>query len=150
KKYDDDADDDKSIDLEKTNDEETDDEFVHSEECVQDNDEETDDELVHGDEQVNDDEEEEMTNAEEVEIEEDDKGITDAKKTKATKDTTDAEINSLLYVQIQQEIPHIQSPSILTVPVFVIPEPSILSPIPKIPSVALATTLLPPPPVSTI
>ncbi|GJY55834.1 hypothetical protein Tco_0454949, partial [Tanacetum coccineum] len=33
------------------------------------------------------------------------------------KDTADAEINSLLDVQIQQEIPQIQSPSILTVPV---------------------------------
>ncbi|GJT18410.1 hypothetical protein Tco_0877116 [Tanacetum coccineum] len=53
---DDDLDDDKNIDLEKTNDEEADDEFVHSEEYVQDDDEETDDEFVHGDEQVNDDE----------------------------------------------------------------------------------------------
>ncbi|GJY71230.1 hypothetical protein Tco_0474933 [Tanacetum coccineum] len=35
------------------------------------------------------------------------------------KDSTDAEINSLLDVQIQQEIPHILSSSILTVPVFV-------------------------------
>nr|GEX42463.1 hypothetical protein [Tanacetum cinerariifolium] len=39
----DDDDDDKSIDLEKTDDKETDDEFVHSEENIQDDDEETDD-----------------------------------------------------------------------------------------------------------
>ncbi|GKF91277.1 hypothetical protein Tco_0274978, partial [Tanacetum coccineum] len=60
------------------------------------------------------------------------------------KDTTDVEINSLLDVQIQQVIPHIQSPSVLTVPVSVIPEPSILLAIPKIPSVVPATTFLPP------
>ncbi|GJW20290.1 hypothetical protein Tco_0030912 [Tanacetum coccineum] len=65
-------------------------------------------------------------------------------------DTTDAEINYLLDVQIQQEIPHIQSPSVLTVPVFVTSEPSVLTHIPKTPSLALARTLLPPPSVSTI
>ncbi|GKG49837.1 hypothetical protein Tco_0518611, partial [Tanacetum coccineum] len=53
-------------DLEKTDDEETDDEFVHSGEYVQDDDGQTDDELVYGDEQVNDDEDEEMTNAEDA------------------------------------------------------------------------------------
>ncbi|GKD70916.1 hypothetical protein Tco_1325006 [Tanacetum coccineum] len=125
-----DDDDDKSIDLEKTDDEETDDEFVHSEENVQEDDEETDDDLVHADEQVD---------AEKTEVVKD-----DIKKAKlpptitslsvssgfgnqflnlssdtslicTAKDTTDAEINSLLDVQIQQEIPHIQSPSIFTV-----------------------------------
>ncbi|GJV19269.1 hypothetical protein Tco_1368289 [Tanacetum coccineum] len=90
KKYDDDADDDKSIDLEKTDDEEIDDEFVHSEEYVQD-DEETDDEFVQGDEQVNDDEDEEMTNAKDADTRNDDEEITDtvkadAEKTKEVKD----------------------------------------------------------------
>ncbi|GKA07647.1 hypothetical protein Tco_0686871 [Tanacetum coccineum] len=66
------------------------------------------------------------------------------------KDTTDAEINSLLDVQIQQEIPHIQSPFVLTVPVYVISEPSVLTPIPETPLVAHATTLLPPSSVFTI
>nr|GEY46273.1 hypothetical protein [Tanacetum cinerariifolium] len=51
--------DDKSIDLEKTDDEETNDEFMHSEEYVQDDDDET----VYDEEQVNDNEDEEMTNA---------------------------------------------------------------------------------------
>ncbi|GJZ79677.1 hypothetical protein Tco_0644514 [Tanacetum coccineum] len=107
--------DDKSIDLEKTDDEETDDEFVHSEENVQDDDEETEDELVHGDDQVNDDEDEEMTNAEDANM---------------GTDITDAEINSLLDVQIQQDIPQIQSPSVLTVPMSMIFDPSVLKPIP--------------------
>ncbi|GJV08062.1 hypothetical protein Tco_1345718, partial [Tanacetum coccineum] len=66
------------------------------------------------------------------------------------KDTTNTEINSLLDVQIQQEIPHNQSASALTVHVYVIFEPSILSPIPVFQLVAHATTLLPPPSVSTI
>ncbi|GKF29298.1 hypothetical protein Tco_0095640, partial [Tanacetum coccineum] len=71
-----DDDDDKSIDLEKTDDEETNDEFVHSEENVQDDDEETDDELVHADEQVNDDEDEEMTNTEDADTGNGDEEIT--------------------------------------------------------------------------
>nr|GEZ08791.1 hypothetical protein [Tanacetum cinerariifolium] len=141
--------DDKSIDLEKTDDEETDNEFMHSEEYVQDDDEETDDETVHGEEQVNDNEDEEMTNAKDADTGNGDEKITnaakaDAKKEKEVKDDTkkaelppsgsslyislgfcnqflnlssdtsligtikdtrDAEINSLLDVQIQQEIP---------------------------------------------
>ncbi|GKE62593.1 hypothetical protein Tco_1512960, partial [Tanacetum coccineum] len=43
------------------------------------------------------------------------------------KDTTDAEINSLLEVKIQSKVPHIQYPSMLTVPVFMISEPSVLT-----------------------
>nr|GEX13719.1 hypothetical protein [Tanacetum cinerariifolium] len=59
------------------------------------------------------------------------------------KDTTDAEINSLLDVKIQQEIPHIKSPSVLTVHVLVIFEPSVLTPIHETPLVGPATTLPP-------
>ncbi|GJZ73148.1 hypothetical protein Tco_0637294 [Tanacetum coccineum] len=44
-------------------------------------------------------------------------------------DTIDAEINSLLEVKIQSEVPHIESPSMLRVPVFVISKPSVLTPI---------------------
>ncbi|GJS31641.1 hypothetical protein Tco_0492261 [Tanacetum coccineum] len=184
-KEDDDADDDKSIDLK-----ETDNEFIHIEEYVQEDDEETNDELVHEDERVHDDADEEMTDAEDTETGEDDEGITDAEKTEVTKgdleqagkplltrsslsvssdfvnqflnlsfdtsfigtlkESADTKINSLLDIQIQQEVPHIQSPSILTVHVSVIPEPSVLSPIPEIPSVAPATSLLLPPSISTI
>ncbi|GJV98913.1 hypothetical protein Tco_1554165 [Tanacetum coccineum] len=145
---DDDDDDDKSIDLEKTDDEETDDEFVYSGEYVQ-----TDDETVHGDEQVNDDEDKEMTNVEDANTRNDYEEITDAvkaytEKTEVVKDdtkkakfppssssdTTYVEINSLLDVKIQQEIPHIQSPFVLNVSVYVISEPSVLTPIPETPS----------------
>nr|GEV84846.1 DNA-directed DNA polymerase [Tanacetum cinerariifolium] len=69
----------------KIDDEEIDDEFVHSEENVQDEDEKTDDELVHGDEQVNDDEDEETTNAEDVDTWNSDEETTDIAKTGAEK-----------------------------------------------------------------
>ncbi|GKD89655.1 hypothetical protein Tco_1365162 [Tanacetum coccineum] len=174
-----DEDDDKIINIEKTDDEETDDEFVHSDEHVQNDDEETNDEFVHGDEQVNDDEDEEITNDEDADTRNSDEEITDAAKADAEKskeakddikevelpplssslsislgfgnqflnlssakstvgnlkDSADAEINSLLDVKIQQEIPQIQSSSILSVPVFVISKPSVLTPIPETPSV---------------
>ncbi|GKB54021.1 hypothetical protein Tco_0904774 [Tanacetum coccineum] len=45
------------------------------------------------------------------------------------KDTTDAEINSLLDIKIQYEVPHIQSPSVLTLHVLVIFESSVLTPL---------------------
>ncbi|GKB26443.1 hypothetical protein Tco_0865844 [Tanacetum coccineum] len=45
------------------------------------------------------------------------------------KDTTDAEINSLLDIKIQYEVPHIQSPSVLTLLVLVIFESSDLTPV---------------------
>nr|GEY28699.1 uncharacterized mitochondrial protein AtMg00810-like [Tanacetum cinerariifolium] len=63
------------------------------------------------------------------------------------KDTTDAKINSLLKVKIQSEVPHIQSSSVLRVPVPVIFEPSVLTPVLESPSIATVTTL-PPPSVS--
>ncbi|GKD37792.1 hypothetical protein Tco_1257999, partial [Tanacetum coccineum] len=67
-----------------------------------------------------------------------------------TKESADTEIKSPMDIQIQQEIPHIQSPSILNVSILVIPEPKVLSPIPKITIVTHATTLLPPPSVTNI
>ncbi|GJV82208.1 hypothetical protein Tco_1518078 [Tanacetum coccineum] len=95
----------------------------------------------------------EMTN---VEVEDSDKGdeeVTDAAKADAektlevkddarrpnslqqalayltVKDTIDAEINSILEVKIQSKVPHIQSPSMLKVPVSVISEPTVLTPL---------------------
>ncbi|GKC32024.1 retrovirus-related pol polyprotein from transposon TNT 1-94 [Tanacetum coccineum] len=154
----DDADDDRSIDLEETDDEKT-----------------YDDEFMHGDEYVHDEDDEEMKEAEVVETRKDEE-ITDAEKTDAEKtevikgdleqagklpltssslsvssgfgnqflnlssDTSlistikeiaYTEINSLLDIQIQQE-------------------PIVLSPIPEIPTVTAATTLPPPPSVTTI
>ncbi|GJR57683.1 hypothetical protein Tco_1499845 [Tanacetum coccineum] len=166
----DDIEDDKSINLEMTDDEETDDEFVH------------------GVEQVNDSEDEEITNAEFEESrngdeENTDVAKTDAGKTEEVKDdakkvklpltssslsislgfgyqflklssdtslvstvkyTTYAEINSLLDIKIQSKVLHIQSPFVLTIPVSVIFELVVLTPILITPSVAPETTLLTP------
>ncbi|GKA77015.1 retrovirus-related pol polyprotein from transposon TNT 1-94 [Tanacetum coccineum] len=172
----DNTDDDKSIDLEMTNAEETDDQFVQ------------------GDEQVNDDKDEAMTNAEveesgngdaeisdaaKADVEKTEEVKDDAKKTDLrptssnlsvslgfgdqflelssntslvgiVKDTTDAEINSLLDIKIQSEVPPIQSPSVLTIPVSMISEPVVPTPIPITPLVAPVTTLLTHLSVSTI
>nr|GEV15496.1 hypothetical protein [Tanacetum cinerariifolium] len=66
------------------------------------------------------------------------------------KDTTDAEINFLLDIKIQSEVPYNQSPSVLTIPFLVICEPSVLTPIPETPLLTPAITLLTPLSVSTI
>ncbi|GJZ25389.1 hypothetical protein Tco_0569642 [Tanacetum coccineum] len=59
------------------------------------------------------------------------------------KDTTDIEINSLFEVKIQSEVPHTQSPSVLSVPVSVIFEPIVPKPVQESPSTSTATTLPP-------
>ncbi|GJX57206.1 hypothetical protein Tco_0287103 [Tanacetum coccineum] len=165
----DDDEDDKSIDIEKTDDdEETDDEFVYVDEYVHDD---VDKEMKDAEDVETGKDNEEITNAEKTEVTKGD--LEEAGKLPLTnsslsvssgfgnqflnlsfdtsligtiKVSADTKINSLLDIQIQQEVPHIQSPSILIVPVSMIPEPSVLSPIPKIPTVTHATT--PPPPTS--
>ncbi|GKB70386.1 hypothetical protein Tco_0931798 [Tanacetum coccineum] len=72
----------------------------------------------------------------------------DSSLVSTVKDTTDAEINSLLGVKIQSEVPYIQSLSMLRVLVSVISKPLVLTPVQESPSVAIITTL-PPPSVST-
>nr|GEV15377.1 hypothetical protein [Tanacetum cinerariifolium] len=72
----------------------------------------------------------------------------DSSLVSTVKDTTNAEINSLLDVNIQSEVPHNQSSSMLSVPVSVISKPSLLTPVRKSPSSATITTL-PPTSVST-
>ncbi|GJU31005.1 hypothetical protein Tco_1174594 [Tanacetum coccineum] len=83
------------------------------------------------DDKINDNEDEEMSNAEVKESGNDDEENTDAPNTNAGKteevkddamkvelplrDTTDAEINSLLDIKIQYEVPHTRSPSIHSV-----------------------------------
>ncbi|GJV62775.1 retrovirus-related pol polyprotein from transposon TNT 1-94 [Tanacetum coccineum] len=67
-----------------------------------------------------------------------------------TKKSADIEINSLLDIQIQQEVPQIQSSSVLPVHVLVIPKPTFLSPILEIPIVTPVTTLPPPSSVTNI
>ncbi|GJV89456.1 hypothetical protein Tco_1533394 [Tanacetum coccineum] len=144
--------DDKSIDLEKIDDDETDDEFVHSEEHVQEDDEETDDEFVNDDEQVNDDEDEKMTNAEDADTRNSDEEITnaikaDAEKTKEAKDDIkDADFPSLsssLSVSSGFGNQFLNLSSNKSIPL-------VLKPILGTPSVAPAKNLLPPLSVSTI
>ncbi|GJW79265.1 hypothetical protein Tco_0140947 [Tanacetum coccineum] len=116
----DNTDNDRSIDLEMTDDEET------------------DDEVLQGKEQTNDDEDEdeEMTNAE---VEDSGKGFGDqflkisfdTSLIGSVKDTTDAEIILLLDIKIQSEVPHIQSPSILRVPVSTTESPTITTTVPE-------------------
>nr|GEV53555.1 zinc finger, CCHC-type [Tanacetum cinerariifolium] len=85
------------------------------------------------------DKDEEMLN---VKVGDSDKAIT-------VKDTTDVEINSLLEVKIQYEVPHTQSSSMLSIPVYVISEPIVPIPAQESPSIDTITTLHPPS-VSTI
>nr|GEU90119.1 hypothetical protein [Tanacetum cinerariifolium] len=117
------------------------------------NDEETDDEVLQVKEQINDGEDEEMTNAKVEESrngdEEDiDAAKADAEKTEEAKDNSKkAELlptSSSLSVSLD-----IQSPSVLKVPVSVISKPSILTHVQETPSVTHVTTL-PPPSVTTI
>ncbi|GKA67236.1 hypothetical protein Tco_0767044 [Tanacetum coccineum] len=64
------------------------------------------------------------------------------------KDTTDTEISSLLDIKIQSKVPHIQSLSVLRVPVSMIPEPTVLTPVQETSSTSPITTL-PLPSIST-
>ncbi|GJX85404.1 hypothetical protein Tco_0336178 [Tanacetum coccineum] len=97
---------------------------------------------------VRKDEDEEMLNAEVDDSDKGDEEVTDAEKEDAEK-TLEVKINSLLEVKIQSEVPHTQSPSMLSVPVTVISEPIVLTPVQESPSIATVTTL-PPSSVSTI
>nr|GEV99862.1 hypothetical protein [Tanacetum cinerariifolium] len=151
-----DDDDDKSIDLEKTDDEETNDEFMHIEEYVQDGDEATND-TVHGDEQVNDNEAEEMINAKDVDTGNGDEEITnaakaDVEKTEVVKDDIKKSdippTSSSLSVSSRDTTYPVSI--LLTISVSVVFEPLVLTPIPETPSVAPAITFLPYPSVSTI
>ncbi|GJT59846.1 hypothetical protein Tco_1003379, partial [Tanacetum coccineum] len=67
----------------------------------------------------------------------------DSSLVSTVKDTTDTKINSLLEVKIQSEVPHSQSPSVLSVPVSVIYEPTVPTPVQEYPSIATTTTLPP-------
>nr|GEV16994.1 copia protein [Tanacetum cinerariifolium] len=91
---------------------------------------------------------EEKTNAEVKEFGNGDAEITDAakaddKKTKEVKDDTKK-------AEFPPSSSSLLAPYVLTIPVYVIFEPFVLTPIPKTPSVAPTTTLIPPSSVSTI
>ncbi|GKB76461.1 integrase, catalytic region, zinc finger, CCHC-type containing protein [Tanacetum coccineum] len=86
---------------------------------------------------VRKDEDEEMINAEVDDYDKGDEHITNAAKADAEKT-----------LEIHFEVPHTQSPSTLSEPVFVISEPTVLTLVQESPSKAIVTTL-PPPSVST-
>ncbi|GJV25527.1 hypothetical protein Tco_1378222 [Tanacetum coccineum] len=67
----------------------------------------------------------------------------DSSLVSTVKHTTDSEINSLLEVKIQSEVPHTQSPSVLSVPVSMISEHMVPTPVHESPSTATTTTLPP-------
>ncbi|GJX30533.1 hypothetical protein Tco_0238612 [Tanacetum coccineum] len=165
----DDINDDKSIDHEMIDDEETDNEVLQGKEQVNDDEDEY---MSNAEVKESGNGDEEDTNAAKADAEKTKESKDDSKKVElpptssslsvsssfgdqflkissdtsfigTVKDTTDVEINSLLDIKIQSEVPHIQSPSVLKVPVFVISEPSVLTPVQESPSVAPVTTLLP-------
>nr|GEU54371.1 retrovirus-related Pol polyprotein from transposon TNT 1-94 [Tanacetum cinerariifolium] len=165
----DDTDDHKSINLEMTDDEETDDEFVQGVELVND-DEDEEMKTVKVEESRNGDAEifdAAKADAEKIEEVKDDankaelpptssrlsissgfgdqflKLLSDTSLISTVKDTTDTEISSLLDIKIQYEVPHIQSPFVLTVHVYVIIEPLVLTLLQETPLVATVTSLAP-------
>ncbi|GKA99220.1 hypothetical protein Tco_0827157, partial [Tanacetum coccineum] len=171
----DDTDDDKSIDLEMTDDEETDDEVLQGKEQVYDYE---DEEMLNAEVEDSRKGDAEVFDAAKADAEKTEEAKDDSKKAElpptssnlsislgfgdqflklssdtsligTVKDTTNAEISSLLDIKIQSEVPHIQSPSMLKVPVSVISKPSVLTPVQETASAALVTTL-PPPSVSII
>ncbi|GKA46878.1 retrovirus-related pol polyprotein from transposon TNT 1-94 [Tanacetum coccineum] len=145
-------------------DEETDDEFVHGDEQVNDDEDEEMTKFffkISDVEESRNDDEENTDAAKTKEVKDDAKKaelpptssslsvsssfgdqflklLSDTSLIGTAKDTTDTEINSLLDIKIQSEVPHIQSPSVLTIPVLVISKPSILTSIPETPSIDLA------------
>ncbi|GJY28855.1 hypothetical protein Tco_0404622 [Tanacetum coccineum] len=142
---------------------------THDEDDKDDETESDEDEIYNYKICVRTDEDERMSDAEVVGSEKGDEEVSDAAKADAeksfgdqflktysdtsfigtVKDSTDAEINSLMDIKIQYEVPQIQSPTILRVPVFVIAELSVLTLIPETPT-AITVTTSPPPSISTI
>nr|GEX32455.1 hypothetical protein [Tanacetum cinerariifolium] len=171
----DDANDEKSINLEMTDDEETDDEVLQGKEYVNDD---KDEDMSNADVKESGNGDEEDTDAAKADFEKIEEPKDDSKKDElpptssnlsisssfgdqflklffdtfligTIKDTTNVEINSLLDIKIQSEVPYIQSSFVLKVPLSVISKPSVLTQVQESPSVAPVTTL-PPPSVSTI
>ncbi|GJV48813.1 hypothetical protein Tco_1439025 [Tanacetum coccineum] len=105
---------------------------------------------------VRKDEDEEMINAKVDDSNKGDEEITDAAKADAEKTSevkddpkktklppTSSSLSVSSEVKIQSEVLHTQSPSVLSVPVCVISEPIVLTPVQESPSIASATTLPP-------
>nr|GEU49871.1 hypothetical protein [Tanacetum cinerariifolium] len=144
---DEDEDDDRSIDIKDTNDDERiDDEYAEYE--------------AHDDEYVHDNVDEEMRNVEVAETREDDEmtDVTKAYVEKTEEEKGDdepagnevANADQATYTTVQDnQVPNIQSLSMLIVPILVIPEPTVLSPIPEITNVTPITTAPPKAPTIT-
>nr|GFB98891.1 hypothetical protein [Tanacetum cinerariifolium] len=94
------------------------------------------------------DDDEEMINAK---VDDFDKGFGDqflklsfdSSLVSTVKDTTDLNINSLLEIKIQFDVPHTESPSMLSVTVSVISKPTILTPVQESHLIASMKTLPP-------
>nr|GEV06348.1 reverse transcriptase domain-containing protein [Tanacetum cinerariifolium] len=128
---DDEDDDDKIINLEKENDDETDDEFIHNDEYMKNAEdaktENDDEEIIDAAKEDAEKTEEVKDDTKKAEIPPTSSSLyvssgfgnqflnlsSDTSLIVTVKDTIDAEIKSLLDVQIQQEIPYTQSPSVL-------------------------------------
>nr|GFB77364.1 hypothetical protein [Tanacetum cinerariifolium] len=67
----------------------------------------------------------------------------DSSLVSTVKDTTDLNINSLLEIKIQFDVPHTESPSMLSVTVSVISKPTILTPVQESHLIASMKTLPP-------
>ncbi|GJZ27537.1 hypothetical protein Tco_0571790 [Tanacetum coccineum] len=113
-----------------------------------------DEEMLNAEVDDSDKVDEEVTNAAKVDDVKTSEVKDDAKKTELPPSSSslsvslDAEINSLLEVKIQSEVLLTQCLSILSVPVYVISEPIVLTPVQESPLKATVTTL-PPPFIST-
>nr|GEZ03981.1 hypothetical protein [Tanacetum cinerariifolium] len=168
-------DDNECIDLEMTDDEETEDELLQGEEQVNDDE---DEEMSNAEVEDSGKDDAKIYDVAKANVEKTNEVKDDTKKVKlpstssslsvsssfgdqflkfssdtsligTVKDTTDVEINSLLDIKFQSEVPHIQYPFVLKVPVSVISGPLVLTQIQESALVAPITTL-PPPPISTI
>ncbi|GJS62435.1 hypothetical protein Tco_0657219 [Tanacetum coccineum] len=170
KQDDQDDDDDRSIDIKETNnDERTEDAFVHGDEYVHDD---VDEEIKDAEDDETGKDDEEITDAEKSEATKGDyEQVGNLPPTSfslsvssgfgnqflnlsydisiigTTKESADTDMNSLLDIQIQQEVPHIQSPTLLNVPVLVIPEQATPTPSLALPTKTPVLTVPPPPPI---
>ncbi|GKD95991.1 hypothetical protein Tco_1379888 [Tanacetum coccineum] len=100
-----------------------------------------DEEMINGEVKESGNGDEENTDAAKTDAGKTEEVKDDAKKVSTIKDTIDAEINSLLDIKIQYEVPHIQSLSVLRVPMSVIFKPSVLTQVQETPSLETVTSL---------
>ncbi|GJZ20713.1 hypothetical protein Tco_0557303, partial [Tanacetum coccineum] len=116
--------------------------------------EDEDEEMLNAKVDVFDKGDEEVTNEAKADAKKTSEVKDDPKKTKLPPTSSSLSVSSGFgdqFLKLSSDssfVPHIQFPSMLRVPVYVIPEPSFLTPIQESPSIATVTTL-PPPSIST-